>query len=64
METTLESTSLGYDVRLMTTVKLRNKEGINLLLLRNTGLFGELEHLKIKTRLIDEKFASVMGECV
>jgi hypothetical protein len=27
-------------------------------------LFGELEHLKIKTRLIDEKFASVMGECV
>ncbi len=29
-----------------------------------TGLFGELEHLKIKTRLIDEKFASVMGEYV
>jgi hypothetical protein len=29
-----------------------------------TGLIGELEHLKIKTRLIDEKFASVMGECV
>ncbi len=28
------------------------------------GLIGELEHLKIKTRLIDEKFASVMGECV
>ncbi len=28
-----------------------------------TGLFGELEHLKIKTRLIDEKCASVMGEC-
>jgi hypothetical protein len=27
-----------------------------------TGLFGELEHLKIKTRLIDEMFASVMGE--
>jgi hypothetical protein len=23
----------------------------------------ELEHLKIKTRLIDEKFASVMGGC-
>ncbi len=32
--------------------------------LSDTGLFGELEHLKIKTRLIDEKFASVMGECV
>jgi hypothetical protein len=29
-----------------------------------TGLFGELEHLKIVTRLIDEKFAIVMGECV
>jgi hypothetical protein len=27
-------------------------------------LLGELEHLKIKTRLIDEKFANVMGECV
>ena len=25
---------------------------------------GELEHLKIKTRVIDERFASVMGECV
>ncbi len=29
-----------------------------------TGLLGQREHLKIKTRLIDEKFASVMGECV
>jgi hypothetical protein len=29
---------------------------------KHTGLHGELEHLKIKTRLIDEKFASVMGE--
>jgi hypothetical protein len=29
-----------------------------------TGLIGELEHLKIKTRLIDEKFVTVMGECV
>ena len=27
------------------------------------GLFEELEYLKIETRLIDEKFASVMGEC-
>ena len=24
---------------------------------------GPTEHLKIKTRLIDEKFPSVMGEC-
>jgi hypothetical protein len=29
-----------------------------------TGLCGVLEHLKIETRLIDERFASVMGECV
>jgi hypothetical protein len=29
-----------------------------------TGLVVELEHLKIKTRLTNEKFASVMGECV
>jgi hypothetical protein len=29
-----------------------------------TGLRGGLEHLKIKTRLIDERFASVMGEYV
>ena len=26
-------------------------------------LNGGLEHLKIETRLIDEMFASVMGEC-
>ena len=32
--------------------------------LSDTGLLRELEHLKIKTRLIDEKFASVMGECM
>ena len=29
-----------------------------------TGLRGELEHLTIETRLIDESFESVMGECV
>jgi hypothetical protein len=29
-----------------------------------TGLFEELEYLKIETRLIGEKFVSVMGECV
>ena len=29
-------------------------------LLGYTGFLGELEHLKIKSRLIDEKFASVM----
>jgi hypothetical protein len=29
-----------------------------------TGLYGELEHLKIKTSLIDEMFPSVMSECM
>jgi hypothetical protein len=29
-----------------------------------TGLCGGLEHLKIETRLMDERFVSVMGECV
>ncbi len=29
-----------------------------------TGLIEELEYLKIETRLIDEKFTSVMNECV
>ena len=29
-----------------------------------TGLLGGREHLKIETRVIDERFASVMGECV
>jgi hypothetical protein len=28
-----------------------------------TVLIEELEHLKIKTRLVDEEFVSVMGEC-
>ena len=28
-----------------------------------TGLCGELEHLKIETRLIGESFECVMGEC-
>ena len=33
-------------------------------ILNTTGLFGELEHLQIKTRLIDEMFAIVIGEYV
>ena len=31
--------------------------------LSHTELLVELEHLKIKTRLTNEKFASVKGEC-
>jgi hypothetical protein len=38
--------------------------GLYLVYLGYTGLLEELEYLKIETRLIDEKFASVMGECV
>ena len=33
-------------------------------LLPYTRLSGGLEHSKIETRLIDERFSSVMGECV
>ncbi len=29
-----------------------------------TVLWGELEHLKIETRLINERFTSELGECV
>ena len=32
--------------------------------LQYTGLHGGLEHLKIESRLINERFASVLGECV
>ena len=46
-----------YDERLKTKVEESTR-------LVYTGWLGELEHLRIKTRLIDEKFASVMGECV
>jgi hypothetical protein len=31
--------------------------------LSNTGLVVKLEHLKIKTKLTNEKFTSVKGEC-
>ncbi len=29
-----------------------------------TGLRGDLEHLNLKTRLIDERFTIVRGKCV
>ena len=46
-----------FDERLKTKVEESTR-------LDYTGFLGELEHLKIKTRLIDEMFASVMGEFV
>ena len=46
-----------YDERLKTKVKVFTRLGY-------TGLLGGLEPLKIETRLINEKFASAMGEYV
>jgi hypothetical protein len=47
-----------YECRCDKRLKTKVEEST---LLTYTGLFGELEHLKIETRLIDEMFASVMG---
>jgi hypothetical protein len=52
---------LFMNVGTMKDFKTKSEEST---LLTYTGLLGELEHLKIKTRLIDENFASVMAECV
>ena len=49
-----------YECRYDERLKTKTKEFTRL---TYTGLVVELEHLKIKTRLIDEKFASVRGEC-
>ncbi len=48
-----------YECRCNERLKTEGEESTRL-----TGLLGELEHLKIETRLIDEMFASVMGEYV
>ena len=45
-----------YDERL----KTKTEESTHL---TDTGLVVELEHLKTKTKLKDEKFGSVRGEC-
>ena len=50
-----------YECRCDERLKTIDEESTRL---GHTGLIGELENLKIKMRLIDEKFASVMGECV
>ena len=46
-----------YDERLKTKAKEFTR-------LTYTGLIGGLEHLKIETRLIDEKITNAMGEYV
>ena len=52
-------------IRLVKTTRRTKTEGSTRLVY--TGLNGGLEHLnsllKIETRLIDERFPSVMGEC-
>ncbi len=50
-----------YECRCYERVQTKTKEFTRL---AYTGLVVELEHLKIETRLINEKFASAMGEYV
>ena len=50
-----------YECRCDERLKTKSEESTRI---AYTGLLGELEHLKIKTRLIDEMFASVRGEYV
>ena len=50
-----------YECRFDERLKTKTEESTRLVY---TVLLGELEHLKIETRLIDEMFASVMGEYV
>jgi hypothetical protein len=46
-----------YECRFDERLKTKAEESTRLVY---TGFLGELEHLKIETRLIDEMFASVM----
>ena len=50
-----------YECRCDERLQTKTKEFTRL---THTGLVVELEHLEIETRLIDEKFANVMGEYV
>ena len=50
-----------YECRCDERLKTKDEESTFLVY---TLLIGELEHLKIETRLTDEMFASVMGEYV
>jgi len=51
---------LIYECRCDERLKTKTEESARL---TDTVLVVVLEHLKIKTRLIDKKFASVRGEC-
>jgi hypothetical protein len=50
-----------YECRCDERLKTKSEKSTRLVY---TVLLGELEHLKIKTRLINEMFVSVMGEYV
>ncbi len=51
---------LIYAYRCDERLKTKKEESTRLV---HTRMVVELEHLKTKTRLIDEKFASVRGDC-
>ncbi len=51
---------LTYECRCDERLKVKAERSTRL---GYTVLRGGLEHLKIETRLIDERFVSVMGEC-
>ncbi len=50
-----------YECRFDERLKTKSEKSTRL---TYTGFLGELEHLKMETRLIDEMFPSVMGEYV
>jgi hypothetical protein len=50
-----------YECRCDEKLEIKSEGSIHL---TYTGFLGGLEHPKTETRLIDEKFASVMGECM
>ena len=52
-----------YECRCHEKLKTKAEESTRLVYNLYNGLLGDLEHLKIKTRLTNEKFASVKGEC-
>jgi hypothetical protein len=63
MKTVVFQVSNNAPLLILTNERLKPK-GEESTCLAYTGLLGELEHLKIETRLINKKFPSVMGECV
>ena len=51
---------LVYECRCVERLKTKGEGSTRLVY---TELCGELEHLKIETRLINERFPNAMGEC-